>query len=73
MKMVIFHLSNGNINLIQKVKKSHPSFSFSLDHLYGQHKAFAVFKTDSAGCIDLMTAKPLRGTYFGKIKKWIFI
>uniref|UniRef100_A0A1I7WL10 Bile_Hydr_Trans domain-containing protein n=1 Tax=Heterorhabditis bacteriophora TaxID=37862 RepID=A0A1I7WL10_HETBA len=36
-----------------------------LKHSYGTHMAYAVFKADASGEIDVPTAKPLRGTYDG--------
>ncbi|CAB3408150.1 unnamed protein product [Caenorhabditis bovis] len=38
-------------------------FVMRLRHNYGTHKAFASFRADSTGKIDLKYAKPLRGTY----------
>ncbi|KAK6023707.1 Acyl-CoA thioester hydrolase / Bile acid-CoA amino acid N-acetyltransferase, partial [Ostertagia ostertagi] len=34
-----------------------------LKHKFGTHMSYAVFKADSAGEIDVPTAKPLRGSY----------
>lgn len=39
--------------------------NFRLEHLYGKHNAFAVFKADDSGYIDLKRDAPLRGTYAG--------
>ncbi|KAK6054313.1 Acyl-CoA thioester hydrolase / Bile acid-CoA amino acid N-acetyltransferase [Cooperia oncophora] len=43
---------NGIYKLVLRVK-----------HRWGTHMSYAVFKADSAGEIDVPTAKPLRGSY----------
>ncbi|PAV81032.1 hypothetical protein WR25_01984 [Diploscapter pachys] len=45
----------------------------SLEHLYGKHKAFAVFKADDSGYIDLKRDAPLRGTYAGADPMGLFL
>ncbi|CAI4223130.1 unnamed protein product [Auanema sp. JU1783] len=35
-----------------------------LKHKYGAHAAYAVFKADASGEIDVPSSRPLRGTYF---------
>ncbi|PIC51748.1 hypothetical protein B9Z55_002136 [Caenorhabditis nigoni] len=41
-------------------------FDMKLRHNYGSHASYCVLKADENGNIDMKTAKPLRGTYFGK-------
>lgn len=52
---------------VSKPLESYKPSDSRLRHNYGSHAAYCVLKADEDGNIDMATAKPLRGTYFGSL------